>query len=410
MALASALAMSGASALADELCRADAQFIGDYLRRNDAGVAAELERDGPARLALLDKQTLLDAVAAPDLASCARTLQTHLLQLRPGNLKLTWNPTFAANLGLLSGVANPQVPSPAVPIELARTKSGIQVLRLRSFAPELETTVHAVIARNGPIWRSQGRLLIDLRGNVGGVDRVWAPLRDWVLAQQAKQYGVRWWATPDNAQAVQNFVIETPGLSSEMVQAIQARATSLREATPSSWVNALEASQVAALTYTPPDQGEKAIGQVAILIDGSCAGSCEQLVLDLRQSPNVTIWGEHSQGLLDASNLAKVALPSGRSVLHYALSMTQRPPEQWVDRNGIKPQIDLSMVPSVQWQDRALACDLQLPCVPRGTAKPVTKTGKAGATKSKVSRKKTKSMSPSKSSSSAAGTKTKKKR
>ena len=73
----------------------------------------------------------------------------------------------------------------------------------------------------------------------------------------------------------------------------RARSLSLADAPPQTWVD----NGGATMTYDPPNNGENAIERVGILIDKSCSDSCEQLVLDLCQSTNVTVWGERSQGL-----------------------------------------------------------------------------------------------------------------
>jgi C-terminal processing protease CtpA/Prc len=81
--------------------------------------------------------------------------------------------------------------------------------------------------------------------------------------------------------------------------------------------------------------------RVAILIDGGCGSSCEEFVLEARQSFNVKLIGQHTYGSLDYSNLVPHDLPSGRRRLFYATTRSARVPGLMVDVAGVQPDIYL---------------------------------------------------------------------
>ena len=81
--------------------------------------------------------------------------------------------------------------------------------------------------------------------------------------------------------------------------------------------------------------------RVAVLMDSRCASSCEEFLLTVRQSFAVKLVGRHSRGSLDYSNLRPHVLPSGRRVLRYAISRSERLPDLPVDLSGVEPDIYL---------------------------------------------------------------------
>jgi hypothetical protein len=384
-------------ARADEACVADAKNVSTYLRVNDAGVVEELQQQGPQRLDGLDAQLLPQAAQAQSLAACAELLRRHLQAVRPGHLSLDWT-------GLPPAVAA-AAPSDAanLPFEL-RQVAGVPVLILRSFSTAYQNELHAVIARLGDTWRRGGRLVIDLRGNTGGADSVWSPLLDLTLGSPITVYGVRWWATPANAQALGEMAQAAGDASAEWRETVSARAQKLRSAASGSWL----AFGPVSATYEPP-HAARAIAHVALVVDKGCAGSCEQMVMDIGGARNVTIWGQPTLGMLDAGNLGRYSLPGGRAQLNYALSMTQRPRAQQVDGKGITPARDLGDVPAERWMATVAACDLQWPCAqpPVRVAPPRSgvrgKAGKGGAAAPAKGRKGSRAGTAGKPSARASG-------
>jgi C-terminal processing protease CtpA/Prc len=113
----------------------------------------------------------------------------------------------------------------------------------------------------------------------------------------------------------------------------------MRKAVPGTYV-AMEDS--GAMSYARVERLEQhRPSRVAILIDGGCGSSCEEFVLEARQSFNVKLVGQHTFGSLDYSNLRPHDLPSGRRRLWYATTRSSRIPGLLVDVAGVPPDIYL---------------------------------------------------------------------
>ncbi len=77
--------------------------------------------------------------------------------------------------------------------------------------------------------------------------------------------------------------------------------------------------------------------KIGVIVDGSCASSCEQLLLLLVQSERVTVFGSPTYGAYDFLNLRIAKLPTGGRQLVFAMSMSRRALKRRWDLGGIQP-------------------------------------------------------------------------
>jgi hypothetical protein len=81
-----------------------------------------------------------------------------------------------------------------------------------------------------------------------------------------------------------------------------------------------------------------------VLVDGRCASTCEQFLLDARQSRKVKILGDRStRGLLDYGNALTTPLPSGERRMHVPTTRSRRLPAIPLDLAGIMPDVRLPL-------------------------------------------------------------------
>jgi C-terminal processing protease CtpA/Prc len=115
----------------------------------------------------------------------------------------------------------------------------------------------------------------------------------------------------------------------------QARAVLTRmEANPGGFVTFAEDTQIRLDTVYPLPRA------VALLVDRRCASSCEQFILDARQSRKVTVIGTgNTRGMLDYGNLRRVPLPSGQRRFFMPTARSRRLPANSMDRTGIAPAV-----------------------------------------------------------------------
>lgn len=208
--------------------------------------------------------------------------------------------------------------------------------------------VDSLWAAEGVRIRAADRLVIDVRGNGGGSDYNYRQLRP--LLYTGPVYLVNAWslATDDNLRAWRAFLGD-PGLSDAQRRDVAAHVARLareraaaRAAGRGDWVASPDDTVRGLPVLTRPRR-------VAVLADGGCGSSCEEFLLEARQSRKVTLYGAPSAGVLDYANVltaeagtgstAAPAVPGSRLVLHYPTTRSKRLPGEPIDNVGVPPAV-----------------------------------------------------------------------
>ena len=318
-----------------EDCRRDLADLPGFLLENDAGGKDAQARQGAAHfetaLAAADAQAA--AVHSDD--ECLHVLQTYLQAWRRTHLSI--QPIAAPSTGA-PAAAPPDDDvdrMPALRMLSARTL----LLTLRSFNGRTREPLVRLLESHRRELESHPDWIVDVRDNDGGEDSSYKPLLPWLLANGGVQVGARILATPVNVAAWEH-VCETaaPG-DAGCVKVVGAIVQRMKAAPSGSFVRMYEGEEI---EFSAPAKPTLHLPQrVAILIDGQCGSSCEQFLLDARQSFSVKLLGRHTWGGLDVSNLRPHDLPSGKRRLNYATSRSLRIPDQPVDGIGVLPDLYL---------------------------------------------------------------------
>lgn len=207
-------------------------------------------------------------------------------------------------------------------------------LRVPDFNDSRARPLRALLDANRATLATTPNLIIDLRGNGGGSDYVYAPLLQLLYTRPVVSIGVEMRASADNLS-----------LRKAVADAIRAEAP--EAAADLDAQNVLMAAKGEGFFSPQPlpfsierqAKIEPFPKQVAVLIDG--AGSTgEQFLLDARQSRKVTLFGQsNSAGVLDFANVVGMPTTSGRYNLFWATSRSQRLPHDPVDPDGIAPDV-----------------------------------------------------------------------
>lgn len=195
----------------------------------------------------------------------------------------------------------------------------------------------ALLKDNKDLLESTPNWIIDCRGNGGGSDFTYFPLRDYLATGDVQFDGMQTWATEQNAE----------------------KYLALRHDKNFSWVIRLWAGGQGRKMLRNTGQfigGKECVSvdkyrkvtdfpqSVAVLIDDGCGSSCEQFVLFAEQSEKVTIMGQPSAGVLDYGNLIGVEAPCQTFTLYYPTTRSCRVAEgRGIDNIGIPPDIELSL-------------------------------------------------------------------
>lgn len=79
---------------------------------------------------------------------------------------------------------------------------------------------------------------------------------------------------------------------------------------------------------------------IGIVVGRGCASTCEQFVLDARQSSKVTIFGTgNTAGFTDYGNVRQIRTPSGLRLFQVPMSRSSRLPSNPMDLVGISPAV-----------------------------------------------------------------------
>lgn len=177
-------------------------------------------------------------------------------------------------------------------------------------------------------------LILDLRGNGGGSDFVYSPLRAWLYTQPTVAAGVDVLATDDNIKGWA-ALLEAKDIP-EANKVTLRRIIEQMQGRNGQMVEIFHSDTVA-------QSGIRAFPQkIVVLINNECASSTEQFLLEAIQSRKVTLMGQPTAGILDYANVRDVALPCWPFVLHYATTRSQRVDAgKGIDNVGIRPQVVL---------------------------------------------------------------------
>ena len=91
--------------------------------------------------------------------------------------------------------------------------------------------------------------------------------------------------------------------------------------------------------------------KVGIIINDFCASSCEQFVLEAKNSKKTLVFGTNTLGVLDYSNSVPVNLPSKGFQVRYPMTRSNRLPNYPIDNIGIRPDIEIKLSDNLNIQD-----------------------------------------------------------
>ena len=176
-------------------------------------------------------------------------------------------------------------------------------------------------------------LVIDVRGNGGGSDVTYEALSPLLFTDTVRSVSASFFASPLNIANVAKLASDTT-LPASVRSIVSALLPKLR-AHPGEFVSMGEDEKLAYDTVYPLPR------RVAVVVDRGCASSCEQFLLEARQSRKVTIYGENSAGVLDYSNVFDVPTVCPVLVARLPTTRSNRLPGNPIDPGGIAPNVRL---------------------------------------------------------------------
>ncbi len=209
------------------------------------------------------------------------------------------------------------------------------LFRIPSFAWEDKPLIDSIIRTNYQTITSTPILILDLRGNGGGIDYSYLELLPFIYTHPYESKGAGWWASEGNMgffqEALEKGTIRK-GHEEETRELIEAM-----KMNPNTFVTEDKADTV------KRDTVYKTPVKVGVIVNDFCASSCEQFVLEAKNSKKTTVFGTNTLGVLDYSNTVAVDMPTKNLQIRYPMTRSNRLPDYPIDNIGIAPDVRITL-------------------------------------------------------------------
>ncbi|MEM6515506.1 MAG: S41 family peptidase [Bacteroidota bacterium] len=222
------------------------------------------------------------------------------------------------------------------------------LLKVPSFSYSNKKYIDSLLTSNDNLIKSTENLIIDVRYNGGGADASYEKIKPYLYTNPIRKISAAFLSTELNNQRMVDL-INDPDRSDEKKQ-LELDLIKLNK-NIGEFVN-LDERIVSIDTLKSVYPNPK---NVAILINGNCASTTEQFLLEAKQSTKVKLVGTSTMGVLDMSNMYSVVSPSKEFKLGYSLSKSYRIPAMTIDGKGIQPDyyFDNTIKP-YEWIDKTI--------------------------------------------------------
>lgn len=217
------------------------------------------------------------------------------------------------------------------------------LFRIPSFSWKSKEIIDSLVFTNLKLISSTPILIIDLRGNGGGIDYSFQSLLPLIFTNPYESKGVAWRSSKGNIQYFENAIKkgeirkggeeETKILIEEMKKH------------PDSFVTIDRSETVS------EDTAYKMPIKVGVIVNDYCASSCEQFILSAKNSSKTTVFGTNTMGVLDYSNSIPVTMPTKNLQLRYPMTRSNRLPEFPIDNIGIAPDVRITLPDNLDIKD-----------------------------------------------------------
>ncbi|MDP4276618.1 MAG: S41 family peptidase [Bacteroidota bacterium] len=213
--------------------------------------------------------------------------------------------------------------------------STTSLIRIPSFDSDDKAIIDSLVSKNMAVLSKSSILIIDLRGNRGGIDDSFKSLLPLIYTNPYVMKGVEWRASEGNINYFEDCLKNGTykvGKEKEIQEQI----------------NQMKKHQGGFVTIGKEDTiyeqtvMEKPL-KVGIIANDYCASSCEEFILMAKNSRKVTVFGISTAGTLDYSNTIPVAMPTKGMVLRYPMTRSKRLPENPIDNVGIAPDVKIDL-------------------------------------------------------------------
>ena len=316
---------------ADSSCVAALDSLRSLFQRDYPGYRDKVRGHEPALSALTDSVRAI-ARASDDYKVCIPALRRWALFFRDGHVTGPWQSAPPAPAGVAGGTPaeppGPPADDPDRPSLHVLDDSTVSV-RLPSFHSNYKPVIDSLFGANSTRLRATRYLIVDVRGNGGGYTGSYDSLTPLLYTDPVHFNGVDVWASPANIAHYRTML--SSNFLSAPDRALIVTFLTRAERRGSEFVQLTPDHVMRRDAVFPMPR------RVAVLVDSNCASSCEDFVLEARQSRKVTLMGTHTAGIHDYGEVHSVWLPGWRRVALPA----SRVRDLRIDNVGIIPAIPI---------------------------------------------------------------------
>jgi hypothetical protein len=315
---------------ADPGCAADWDSTRTMVERDYAGYRDKTgAAERRAAFAALTDSVRAAVEAAADDRACTAALQRWTTFFRDPHLSL-WQPD--PDPAQPAAATTGPTAAPPAPYAIRYPDDSTAVLVLSDFGQRRKAGIDSLLAAHRARLLATPYLVIDVRRNGGGWTESYAGVLPLLYTDPIRVDGMEAWASEGNVAYVRGMLASerAPAALKEQLRPLLAR----MEAHPGEFVVIAVDSTIRMPEVLPLPRA------VALLTARQCASTCEQFVLDARQSRKVVVIGAgNTRGMTDYGNARTVTLPSGLRRLQLPSARSMRLPETRMDMVGIAPDV-----------------------------------------------------------------------
>ncbi len=207
-------------------------------------------------------------------------------------------------------------------------------LRIASFEPGEAGAIDSVMQAGKAAMAACPYLILDVRGNGGGSDQTYASVSPLLYTDSLRITGADVWATTDNIKSWSDLL--NTRLPEETKKQIKALVDTMNN-------NKGKMTALVKDHWKKVPVAGQAPKKVVVLMDGGCASTTEEFLLEALQSKKTTLMGAPSAGVLDYANVRSIKFKSIPYVIAYPTSRSKRIDRgQGIDNKGIMPAVVLT--------------------------------------------------------------------
>jgi len=213
--------------------------------------------------------------------------------------------------------------------------SNALLFRIPDFSWSSKTIIDSLIRTNYDLITNTPILIIDLRGNGGGIDYSFMELLPFLYTHPYESKGVEWFASKGNIKHFEDAQ-KNGNIRKGYEQDTQDHIRIMKE-NQNSFVS-IEDNEIFKLDSVLPYPQ-----LIGLIVNDFCASSCEEFVLMAKNSSKTIVFGTNTLGVLDYSNTVPLSLPMKGMSLRYPMTRSQRLPENPIDNIGIEPDVRIDL-------------------------------------------------------------------